>query len=64
MRAEEALDAVTSAATAVGVPAHDTTVLRVGENGVVLLPTAGVLARVVPRAAEGSDPGREIEAAA
>jgi thiamine kinase-like enzyme len=64
VRAEEALGAVTSAATAAGVSANDATVLRVGENGVVLLPTAGVLARVVPRAAKGSDPGREIEAAA
>ncbi|WP_433345536.1 phosphotransferase enzyme family protein [Micromonospora sp. CA-111912] len=64
MQAEEAIDAVTSAAIGAGVPAHDATVIRVGENGVVLLPAACVLARVVPRAAKGSDPRREIEVAA
>jgi hypothetical protein len=60
---EEAIGAVRLAATAAGVPAHDATVLRVGENGAVLLPSAGVLARVMPRTAEGSDPRREIEVA-
>ncbi|MBC8991545.1 phosphotransferase enzyme family protein [Micromonospora chalcea] len=64
MRAEEAIHAVTSAATGVGLPAHDASAVRIGENGVVLLPSAGVLARVVPRAAKGSDPRREIEIAA
>ncbi|MGW5081434.1 phosphotransferase enzyme family protein [Micromonospora echinospora] len=64
MQAEEAIDAVTSAAIGAGVPAHDATVIRIGENGVVLLPAACVLARVVPRAAKGSDPRREIEVAA
>lgn len=44
MRAEEAIGAVASAATEVGVPAHDATVVRIGENGVVLLPSDGVLA--------------------
>ncbi|MGC4885708.1 phosphotransferase family protein [Micromonospora sp. DT227] len=34
-----------------------------GENGVVLLPGAGLLARVVPRGAQGSDPRREIDIA-
>ncbi|GAB3066224.1 aminoglycoside phosphotransferase family protein [Micromonospora schwarzwaldensis] len=63
MRAEEAIDAVTSAATQAGLPAHDASVVRVGENGVVLLPSAGVLARVVPRAAKGSAPRREIDVA-
>ncbi len=63
MRAEEAIDAVTSAATGAGLSAHDATVVRVGENGVVLLPSAGVLARVVPRAVKCSNPRREIEVA-
>ncbi|MFI7650916.1 phosphotransferase enzyme family protein [Micromonospora sp. NPDC049460] len=64
MHAEEAIDAATSAAIGAGVPAHDATVMRIGENGVVLLPGARVLARVAPRAAKGSDPRREIEVAA
>ncbi|PZG15151.1 aminoglycoside phosphotransferase family protein [Micromonospora craterilacus] len=64
MRADEAIGAVKSAATGVGVPAQDATVVRVGENGVVLLPSANVLARVVPRAARDSDPGRELKVAA
>ncbi|MER7457307.1 hypothetical protein [Micromonospora sp. NPDC126480] len=63
MRAEEAIDAVTLAATAAGLPAQDATVVRVGENGVVLLPSAGVLARVVPRVVEDRDPRWEIEVA-
>ncbi|GIJ13297.1 phosphotransferase enzyme family protein [Micromonospora andamanensis] len=63
MRAEEAIHAVTLAATRAGVAAHDATVVRVGENGMVLLPRSGVLARVVPRAASGSDPRREIDVA-
>ncbi|MER7418486.1 aminoglycoside phosphotransferase family protein [Micromonospora peucetia] len=61
MRAEVAIDAVTSAATGAGVSAHDATIVRIGENGVVLLPSAGVLARVVP--ARGSNSRREIEVA-
>ncbi|MFV2115806.1 hypothetical protein ACFHW0_26200 [Micromonospora sp. LOL_025] len=64
MREEEAIDAVKLAAIGAGLPAHDASVVRVGENGVVLLPSAGVLARVVPRAAKGSDPRREIDIAA
>ncbi|MEU9507760.1 aminoglycoside phosphotransferase family protein [Micromonospora sp. NPDC048170] len=64
MRAEEAIDAVKLAVTGAGLPTHDASVVRVGENGVVLLPSAGVLARVVPRAAKGSDPRREIDIAA
>lgn len=64
MRAEEAVKAVTSAATGAGIPAHDATVVRIGENGVVLLPTAHILVRVVPRTVNGSDPSHEIKVAA
>lgn len=63
MRAEEAVTAVTSAATRAGIPAHDAAVVRIGENGVVLLPTARMLARVIPRTTNGSDPRHEIEVA-
>ncbi|PMR58543.1 aminoglycoside phosphotransferase family protein [Verrucosispora sp. ts21] len=47
MRTDEAVRVATLAAAQVGMPAHDAQVLRVGENGVVLLPGVGVLARVV-----------------
>ncbi|MEV5692569.1 phosphotransferase enzyme family protein [Micromonospora globbae] len=64
MHAQEAIGAVTSAVAGAGLPAHDAAVVRLGENGVVLLPSAGVLARVVPRVAKDSDPGHEIRIAA
>jgi aminoglycoside phosphotransferase len=48
VRADEAVSAAVKAATASGLVADDARALRVGENGVVVLPAAGALARVVP----------------
>ncbi|QOC94417.1 phosphotransferase enzyme family protein [Micromonospora craniellae] len=64
MRAEEAINVVRSAATRAGIPAHDAAIVRVGENGVVLLPAAGVLARVVPIRTIGTEFRRETDVAA
>ncbi|MDG4795148.1 aminoglycoside phosphotransferase family protein [Micromonospora sp. WMMD1082] len=64
MRAEDAIDVVVAAAAEAGVSAHGAVAVRVGENGVILLPTAGVLARVVPTRTSGGDPRREIDIAA
>ncbi|WP_204293309.1 phosphotransferase enzyme family protein [Micromonospora gifhornensis] len=50
MRTDEAVRVATLAGARVGMPVDDAQVLRVGENGVVLLSGVGVLVRVVPGA--------------
>jgi hypothetical protein len=47
MRADEAVDSAVEAAAPYGLATDGAYALRVGENGVVVLPAAGVLARVV-----------------
>ncbi|MFF5219388.1 phosphotransferase family protein [Micromonospora sp. NPDC000442] len=57
---DEAVRVTVSAAAVAGVPADDAQVVRVGENGVVVLPGAEALARVVPGGEAGRDVGQEI----
>lgn len=47
MRTDEATDAAVAAATEQGLSVSGARVLRVGENGVVVFPAAGALARIV-----------------
>ncbi|MEU5553532.1 aminoglycoside phosphotransferase family protein [Micromonospora sp. NPDC047793] len=63
VQTDEAVRAAALAAAQVGVPAADPVVIRVGENGVVLLPKAGVLARVVPGPEAVHRVRRELEVA-
>ncbi|WP_433532214.1 phosphotransferase family protein [Micromonospora sp. CA-263727] len=64
VQTDEAIRAAALAAAQVGVPAADPAVVRVGENGVVLLPNAGVLARVVRGPEAIHHVRRELEVAA
>ncbi|MFJ8690665.1 phosphotransferase family protein [Micromonospora wenchangensis] len=63
MQADEAIRVAALAAAQVGVSAVGARVVRVGENGVVLLPVAGVMARVVPGAEAVDHVRREIAVA-